>query len=205
MSSFTYTQESIDHLESMLSTDRFETYVKLANGDRREALSLYKKNILISSRFYTLIHILEVCLRNKIDANLSKKYGLNWYKNGKLDLLIAQLKILKEIPRAEKRGNVITALPFGFWSSFFGRPYEQLWRQNLRFIFDDKISLKRSTIAAYTKEIRTLRNRIAHHECILKMDMNKLEKEAIKFLNLLSPTTASWLEAELLNSTTSPF
>jgi hypothetical protein len=200
MSSFTYNPASISHLESMLSSDRFETYVKLASGNKRKALRLYKKNILISHRFYTIIHILEVCLRNKIDECLIKRFGSNWYENQKLGLSLVQSKMLKEIPKDEKRGKVIASLPFGFWSSFFGRSFELLWRQNIRFIFNEEIPLKRSNIAAYLKDIRILRNRIAHHECILKMDVHGLEKGAIEFLTLLSPITAAWLKAELLNS-----
>ncbi len=187
----------------MLSSDRFETYVLLAGGSKRKALKLYKRNILLSHRFYTIIHILEVCLRNKIDECLSRRYGLKWFENSKLELSLVQRKQLAEPPKNEKRGKVIASLPFGFWSSFFGRPFENLWRETIRFILNEEIPIRRSNVAAYLKNIRALRNRIAHHECILKMDVHSLETASLELLSLLSPITAEWLKSELLNSSIS--
>lgn len=203
MSNFVYSPTTISELEATLSSDRFETYVSLAKGDKRRALKLYKKNILLSYRFYTIIHILEVCLRNKIDQCLSKRYGLNWFENPGLLLAPAQRNILSIISKNEKRGQLIASLPFGFWSSLFGRTYEELWRHNTRFIFNSGLAVKRGYIAMHLKNIRTLRNRIAHHECILKLDVYGLEAASIDLLTLLSPIASEWLKTELLTSTIS--
>lgn len=199
MSNFTYNFTTILHLEAMLSTDRFETYVFLAKGDKRNALSLYKKNILLSHRFYTIIHILEVCLRNKIDERLKIRHGLNWFQNSNLSLSSTQRSLLTPFLINGKRGQLITSLPFGFWSSFFGRSFEELWRHDMRLIFNRELPIKRSHIASRLKDIRTLRNRIAHHECILKMDTQRLEEGSIELLYWLSPTASKWLKSELLN------
>ena len=94
MSSFIYTDNIIKELEKILSSDRFETYTLLAAGNKTKALSLYKENIFLSHKFYTILHVLEVCLRNKIDNQLRLKYGLTWYDNPALSITEKQKDIL---------------------------------------------------------------------------------------------------------------
>ena len=75
MSNFSFTPQNLREIESILSSDRLETYISLAHGNHHQALEIYKSNILKSHRFYTILHILEICLRNKIDEHLCAKYG----------------------------------------------------------------------------------------------------------------------------------
>lgn len=203
MSNFLFTKTTISKLESVLSSDRFETYLILARRDHCEALSLYRDNIHISHRFYTILHIVEICLRNKIDCRLNSKFGCTWYENGAVSLISSQTKLLIESRQNDKRnnqncGNLIASLPFGFWTSFFGRHFEELWRHELRFVFDGPKSLTRGYIATQLKDLRYIRNRIAHHECILKLNLKKVEEVSFELIDWLSPTALSWLKSELL-------
>ncbi|MCE3231589.1 MAG: hypothetical protein K0R76_1595 [Alphaproteobacteria bacterium] len=75
MSSLPYNSNNISQLEAMLSSDRFETYVLLAGGSKRKALKLFKRNILLCHRLYTIIHVLEICLRNRIDDKVKLRIG----------------------------------------------------------------------------------------------------------------------------------
>ena len=181
----------------MLSSDRFETYKRLATGNNVRALGLYKDNIYLSNEFYTIIHILEVCLRNKIDKHLGLKYGQKWYRNSALPLTEIQKNILLSLNEEENPGQLIASLSFGFWTSFFGRFHEELWRHELRFIFAHT-PLNRKKISEYLKEIRTLRNRIAHHECILKKDCVKIRNISFELIGWLSPIALKWLQDDLL-------
>ncbi len=200
MSSFIYTDNIIKELEKILSSDRFETYTLLAAGNKTKALSLYKENIFLSHKFYTILHVLEVCLRNKIDNQLRLKYGLTWYDNPALSITEKQKDILSSLNKEGTHGQRIASLSFGFWTSFFGRFHEELWRHELRFIFD-KPTLNRKIIAEHLKAIRNLRNRIAHHECILKMDTTHLKNASLELINWLSGTALEWVQGDLLQNT----
>ena len=125
--------------------------------------------------------------------------ALNMEKNRlDLGLTLDQIRSISEHKYHEKTGQLIASLSFGFWTAFFGKSFEQLWRQELRFIFKTNDPLKRGYIASNLKSIRILRNRIAHHECILKMDLDNLEKSAYELINWLSPTALEWLVSYLL-------
>ncbi len=62
----------------VLSTDRFATYRAWANGDDALALRLYTFNVQLSAALYGPLHMLEVALRNRADAQLTTVYGPNW-------------------------------------------------------------------------------------------------------------------------------
>lgn len=198
MSSYAYQSDFLLALERVLSSDRFETYLALANYNRQEALGLYKQNIRSSEKLYTILHILEVCLRNRIDEILSQEFGSEWYYGHLIEFLATQKLLIKEVTAKNKGGRLIAHLPFGFWTAFFSRAYDGLWRHKLRFIFDKKGPLTRSEIARILKDLRILRNRVAHHESILKLDLEKLEKEAFTLIEWLSESALLWLREDLL-------
>lgn len=198
MSNFYSNSKNVQEIETILSSDRLETYLSLSNFNHTQALVLYRSNILKSHRFYTILHILEVCLRNKIDICLSKKFGTRWFDGTAILLTSVQNHSIVELKNFEKRGQVIASLSFGFWTAFFGKTFEELWRKELRTIFSTSEALKRGYIADKLKNIRILRNRIAHHECILKMELNSLEESAIQLIQWLSPVAYEWLVFDLL-------
>lgn len=198
MSNFYFNSKNVQEIENILSSDRLETYLSLASFNHKEALILYKSNILKSHRFYTILHILEVCLRNKIDSCLSKNFGERWFDITSIPFTSVQNHSIMEVNKFEKRGQVIASLSFGFWTAFFGKTFEELWRKELRTIFNTSDALKRGYIADKLKNIRILRNRIAHHECILKMELNSLEESAFQLIQWLSPTAYEWLVFDLL-------
>ena len=171
---FTYDDETVGVLKSSISESRLSTYLKLANGDYGSALKLYAHNMALSEAFLGPLHCLEVVLRNRIDVRLCADYGPQWYS-----LRIFQKRettfIEKTIGKLKKRDpqlkpdKVISELPFGFWVGVFGRRYEDpLWRKTLRQMFANAEVLRRKHVVSALEPLRTLRNRIAHHEPILK-------------------------------------
>lgn len=207
MSSFEHSLKNIKEIERVLSSDRFETYLKLAGNDKFKALEIYKNNIKLSQQMYAVLHILEICLRNKIDEILSITYGENWYLASNLKLSQHQIDSIQDSWKENqkkrgiqniKRGHLIASLTFGFWTSFFDREFEELWRHSLRKIFILNEPILRKKVAYQLQELRILRNRIAHHECILRMNYEQLKKMALYIISNLSSITADWLKNELL-------
>jgi|GEM_PF-4349894 len=55
-----YSESTVREIDSVLSSDRFETYLLLAHGDKKEALVRYRENIVLSHKLFTILHLLEI-------------------------------------------------------------------------------------------------------------------------------------------------
>jgi hypothetical protein len=197
MSKIILNNKEIDNIKQALSKERFDTYYKLSGKNDLEALFLYKKNLLLSQKFYVILGILEVCLRNKIDQSLKQKFGDDWIFNSKVNFSEIQVRILSENKKSTTQ--IVPALSFGFWVSFFDRSFEEFWRQNLRSIFNVE-RITRSEVAFSLRKIKLIRNRIAHHEPIINIDLEDHETTAFKIIGMLSKSSLTWLKNDLINN-----
>ncbi len=169
--------------------------------DQARALELYALNTRLSESLYVALQMLEVALRNRIDAVMSEKYGLDWLLNGGA-LLIDRQKFqreeaTRELERARKQasnGRLVAALPFSFWTSMFNSEYETLWQQDLYKIGrkQDGKGLVRKDISKRLTPIRILRNRVAHHEPILHWNLPKHHENMLRLCEWFSPEAAKW-------------
>lgn len=185
-------------LIDILSNARFETYRQWAGGDDALAVRLYTFNIQLSAALYSPLHILEVALRNVIDRRLTAVYGPDWLDDpvalpGRYQrecVLKARTALIRE-GKAATHPQMIAELTFGFWSSLFGRDATHLW-QHLRPIFQAK-GIQRGLIAGQLRDLRRLRNRVAHYEPILAQPLGQLYGNLATLTGWLSPTAAAWL------------
>lgn len=148
------------------------------------AVDNYLKNLKTSAQFYQKLHWLEVGLRNAINAALAKKYGPNWLESGKITLgPVEQNQIAKARQTLGKlsdqinENDIVAALSFGFWVNLFNSPYENIWRTCLRQMFVNcNHGLSRKEFRKMLHPLLTLRNRIAHYEPIIFMNLAEHEK-----------------------------
>lgn len=202
----------IRDLEKTLSFERFGAYVQIAKGDRAIALKLYERNTYLSESLYGLVQGFEIPFRNSIDLLLSTAYGENWYSTIAMEFAqrsqVAEAKDkLRKSNSAVSHGRVIAQLTLGFWTALIGRRYEHtLWTQHLHRSFPyalEKLTLttgekrivrlRRNEISKRVDAIKTLRNRIAHHECILRLALPEAYNDILDAIGWLCPTTASWV------------
>ncbi len=188
-------------LESSLSTERLEKYLSHAGGDFDQALFLYERNMRIASAFYIPLQCLEVCLRNKMHDELTRKYGVDWYVNGQpgfnREAVILISNVVHEIGKAKasvKPGAVVAELSFGFWVSILGRRYDAtVWRAALTKAFQENgKNMKRDRVHSRLNVLRRFRNRVAHHEPIFDRDLAAVHAELIEAIGWLCPDTAEW-------------
>lgn len=198
MSNYSFYKNNINEIKKILSIDRYNTYYNLADKDDIKALYLYRDNIHVSQKFYALLHILEVCLRNKINYALEAKYGTGWIFSKKIFFTGAQQKIIVDLSGADLK-KIIPMLPFGFWTSFFNKTFEEMWRQDLRVIFDVR-KIRRGDVAQCLKSVRQLRNRIAHHEPIINLELNSYEATCYWLIQMMSPASLQWLKTDILKN-----
>jgi Abi-like protein len=193
--------DEISHpdLEHALSLERFARYLDWAGGDRERAIHLYTLNTRISESLYVPLQTLEVVLRNRIHTVMTGAYHERWF----CDFLLAprqpeQLsKAIQDITDQKKEatpGRIVAELTFGFWTSMIGTVYEDLWQRTLHRIGKrpDGKGLQRKDFSRPLAKVRLLRNRVAHHEPIIKMNLCDRHDRMLEMVGWLSPAAADW-------------
>lgn len=176
-----------------ISPDRLGTYRAEAARTGRDELTLYVWDRDVAAAAIADVAILEVAMRNAMNAALERRAGRpDWYSvpigldNRSLE---AVAKAWGEVPRVRRSpGRVVAQLMFGFWRNLLeaggdvGKgplkrsvSYEDLWRTELHAAFPGGRSVAaaagrqftRTWTLAVVKDVHALRNRAAHHEPIL--------------------------------------
>jgi hypothetical protein len=201
---FRYDETNLATIERYVSSERLAANVHYARGDPWVAIRLYERNIEISEALYGVIQALEITLRNAIHNNLSEHLGgPGWYEifgfeeSERKTVDEACRKVLDR-PAALTSGRVLAELTFAFWGRLFSGSYEKtLWVPHLRKIFPLKLQDRRSQIRARLLQLKTLRNRIAHHERLLcgRQNVRQDYADILEMIGWISPTMRLWVES----------
>ena len=193
-----YSGQALAVLRTAISPDRFNTYLKRASGAHRPAMQMYTWNIALGSAFHGPLQALEVTLRNATHDQLASRYSDLWFHNPDLlkrNQLNSVRSAASELERQKKQGTagrIVAELSFGFWVALFAKRYEALlWRTDLNRIFTPRPN--RQELYDQLNRLRTLRNRVAHHEPILQRDLQTDYQKLLWILKMLSPEAASWV------------
>lgn len=197
---FIYDTNIINELEEVISLERLSTYLRASNGNKQIALKLYLWNSEISAAFYLPLQGLEVALRNALHSALSRKYGNgHWYDMAPIDARAQEMvaKAKTEVQRSHGIVNpphVVAELSFGFWLSLLNRQYHQtLWIPVLGKAFPNAHK-SRAEINDALSPLRTLRNRIAHHEPIFARHLVDDYTNIVKIIGWINADKARWIE-----------
>jgi hypothetical protein len=164
-----------EEYEIALSTPRIRKYRISCNNDKNKALILYRYNIKLCQKFYGILGVFEVVLRNAINEHY-KTYlsDNNWLitqsQNG--FLINCQDSIFKEKDklannRKYTHDKLVASLSLGVWTFMFSRNCYKNSGKTLLQIFPKKAhGLNQKDIYSDLDKIRLFRNRIAHHEPI---------------------------------------
>ena len=192
-------------LEQALSLEQFGRYLDWAAGDRARAIELYTLNTRISESLYTPLQMLEVALRNRIHAVMTEARHEDWFHDAGFLLTASQAdqlaKAVEDVREGGRReptpGRIVAALTFSFWTAMLGKDYETLWRTTLHRIgsHPDGKGFGRKDFSGPLTPIRTLRNRIAHHEPVIAWNLPKHYGKMIELTGWLCPAAADWCDA----------
>ena len=162
--------------------------------------SKYELFILISEISAALwVHIMafETTLRDFISENLQRIYGvINWW----LVPNLLSRSDLKDINYAIKRlngrqlpisnENIVANLSFSFWVELLSKRYHQkIWMKLVKFF--PAYPGRREDFYNKAREIRNLRNVIAHHGPILRRDLFRDHAYLHELTALLDPELAN--------------
>lgn len=205
---FVYTPDFERRLEIALSSERLGAYREILAPDAPfiDVISVYNANTAASEALMGPIQIMEISVRNSIHREISNRYGADWYDGNKLGLDRAGNRAITRLighyggsPRlatpAALAAKIVSELTLGFWSNLFQRQYEDpLWRKCLRQAFPHVGgALTRGDVYQALDRVRRLRNRIGHHEQIVRYDLKLHYNGIIDLVSWVSPVTAIWL------------
>lgn len=144
----------------------------------------------------------EITLRNRFHQVLSQHFQrLDWYDDAWLDQRDASkvLEAKQKIARhrlSPTPGRVVAELTFGFWTSLLDVRYERsrvLWPALAPKIFSNaprKLRTRKDQ-SPYAAQLRTLRNRVFHHEPVWHWpNLPALVRESETWLLWLNPDIA---------------
>lgn len=183
-------------LVGSISIERFVTYRRLT-ADDDSAAALYTANVALSGAFYGPLQALEVALRNAVDHELSSSHpgwltGAPGLHEAELRQVASARDRLTRQGKPHVHGRLVAELMFGFWTALFANAYDtDLWRMSLHRIFYPR--QQRSDVHDALDRLRTLRNRIAHHEPIVQRRLHDDHQRILDLLSWISPEMQDWV------------
>lgn len=191
--------------EKAFSPARHNKYLVACGGNSVKALTLYRYNLKLCQKFYGILNIFEVVLRNAINNHYQIIFNdAEWIEHqmqsgGIIENAPQKNEVLWIISALRRDGRytndrVVSSVSFGFWTHLFTRQPFRLGGQNLLRIFPNRTAgLGQRAIFNELMEIKTFRNRIAHHEAICfdgngKIDMSITQSKyalIIKYIDFL--------------------
>lgn len=170
---------------------KFITNIRLQNYTDFEE---YKQNLYDSEKYYILLSIFEVSLRNSIDYYFKDKISKEWiesdilHKDTRQKIDEAKKKILQR-RETTTYDKIIAELPLGFWTSLFRKSYTNLIRiKDIKHIFPNippkkQKLISRNILDKKLNRIRKFRNRVFHYERIInKSEYAYIENDIFELL-----------------------
>ena len=155
---------------------------------------------------------LEIALRNAMHRGLAERYGEAWYDNRDAALDKARWSG-SPAPERSWRATAMATIHPGLWrpcrsdsgsrcwvrEAAFGTGrkanYEMtLWRPALRGAFAHRATLTRKEVHRPLNALRTLRNRIAHHEPVFARDLARDHERIVEVVGWITPGIRRWVE-----------
>lgn len=174
-------------LEQAFSTPRLGRYLKAFGYDQERAHRGYIHNLQLSESLLVPLSVIEIALRNAMSGQMAKLYKQdNWYEailtdtslqnqgnplpNDKaLNNLHNSIRKAKRDAHSTNPNKVIAELSFGFWTTLLNSRYQHTFWRELKYAFPHCPHRQRKTVSKALNQVRSLRNRVFHHEPVLWM------------------------------------
>lgn len=174
-------------INKFITNKRFEIY---------KDIETYNNNLKKAKHLYIPLSVLEVSLRNSINNLFEKFYGAGWIINEanflrhkEIEKIIQAKSKISENQETITKDKLVAELTFGFWTALFQSVYDNKMRtNNLKQIFPNlppkEVELiDRKKMSSKLNHIRKFRNRVFHHENILKDEFLDIEDKIYEVLH----------------------
>lgn len=195
-----YDAELLGALDDALSEPRLAPYLAAAKGSHNLAIKTYLWNSRLSKAFLYPLNVAEVTTRNAMHRAFSEEFGgTGWILNPPFPLTPesehSRQKALGRLSYQPAPDDLVAALTFDFWSNLFRREYRSLWARPglLKKTFRNLPSHgDRNKIQLLVADINRLRNRIAHHEPIHRLNHRAELEKILGLIGLRSEAARNW-------------
>lgn len=152
----------------------------------------------ISQHFYVPLRMVEVALRNRINAAICESFPATWYdtlpysQGGRESVAAAKAGAARDVVnRALVPDDVVCRLTFGFWVNMLDPHYRNaatksrfIWNQHrFRTAFPGSgPGLTAARVMDRLRQLKDLRNRLFHHEPIWKSKHVNSLPDAVRVL-----------------------
>lgn len=209
------TLETVDGpwVERWLSAERLTTYLA-ATASRCDALALYEWNTELSAALFRDLCAVEIALRNAYDHAIDAAWAGpgHWTdhaetlfpptirtRNGShVDINRKSRNLLEEARSkagagSAPAGKTIAELSFGFWRYLSTRGQEKnLWLPYLHRAFPQGTDRSKH-VDARVRSLHHLRNRVAHHEPLFRLNVHGSHRHLTELASLLDPALGSYI------------
>ena len=162
--------------QKIYSSVRMGRYERACSSDKVKTMQLYRYNLRLCQRFFGVLNLFEVMLRNAVDTHYKQFFSdedwiVNQAASGKL-LEYNKDEIIQTEAGYRKRNiynndKMVASLTMGFWTKLFSKKRYKRGGKTLLQVFPNKCKGKnQADIYKDLTHIREFRNRIAHHEPI---------------------------------------
>ncbi|GEP97477.1 Abi family protein [Chitinophaga cymbidii] len=169
--------------EHNISPARLDRYRIACQGNTQKAMTLYRKNLKVSQKLFTIISCFEVTLRNTINRHCTAALGPDWLRDAALEGGLFDnencaktagtiREVLSSLADRYSHNKLVAGLGLGFWRYLFSRHQYRALGQNLLSLFSSRpqstaaVKYNAPFIFRQLTRINNIRNRIAHHEPI---------------------------------------
>ncbi|NEQ98907.1 MAG: hypothetical protein F6K30_19670 [Cyanothece sp. SIO2G6] len=199
---------SMSEISRVISSPRFATYLRHCHNDRGDALSLYQWNMELSSAFIVPLHVLEISIRNAVVEALEAVHTASWPWNQGFVISLpnpqrgySPSRNLQQVAGQQRTmGKVVAELKFVFWEKMFTSRHDtRIWNTHLYNLLPHApntltVQQLRASIHNDIRDIRELRNRIAHHEPIFLRNVSDDYANIYKLISWRSDVVATWMD-----------
>lgn len=201
------TQESATQqaqgLLAALPAPRIAPFLHETDGDAEKALDLYRWSHQMAADSLTVISHVEVLLRHRIDSLLAEHFDerhrhIPWFMQpATLDDRQPQdlQRITDRLVRRGKlaRDQIIASTDLGFWAAFFSSGRQELWDRCLHRGFDKRVVKERKDVSTALEKLRTFRNRVAHHDSLLRTPVHEEMANLRMIADALDVSLSTWI------------
>jgi hypothetical protein len=202
-------------VQHWLSAPRHAVYLTAADGDTERALALYEWNAQLSAALHRDLAHLEIGLRNaynealatrwpgpphwtsageKVFAPLYRRRGGRRVDVNRQPRALLQQALLAAGGSGAPPGKVVAELPFGFWRYLSSAAHEKtLWVPCLYRAFP--AGTDRRDVDRPVGRLHQLRNRVAHHEPLLRTDVAERLDDLTRLASVINPELSHYLAA----------
>ncbi|RDL45234.1 hypothetical protein DN730_06385 [Marinomonas piezotolerans] len=200
----------MDSIRQTLSLHRMSTFDKAVSGSTADPLDLYNWNAQLASALIYPFHIFEVSVRNAVSDAIGSTHTTNWHKAVSFERSLKKSKhgycpkddLAKVARKHYQLSKAIPEFKFVFWEKMLTARYQkQIWDNHIYRVFPNHSMLGlskydlREHLRKRIESVREVRNRVAHHEQILKFDIPLLLANMEQVIQLRCTDTSNWMMA----------